>query len=159
MSLLRDAPRCKPEPYRRGYMFFTFVRPTLWAMEAQRLARISLLIDALYCAVVGGTLVVLRERLARVLRLPAVVVAAAGLTTVGWAVLVLTQAGKRDWRVAAKRMAAANAAGAGALALGAAVHPRPGARAILAFTAIEVFAFVVPPMVALLRRERPSESE
>jgi hypothetical protein len=140
-------------------VFFTFERRRLSGMDGQRLARASLLLDALFCAALGASLVILRARLSRVLRLPGVVVAGIGVTSVGWAALVLAQALRLDWRSAAKQTAAANAAGAVALAGVAAVHPGRGGRALLALTAIEVFGFAVPLALSLVRRRGRAQEE
>jgi hypothetical protein len=123
-------------------------------MDGQRLARVSLLLDALFSAAVGASFVVLRARLARVLRLPAILVAGVGLSTVGWAGLVLVQALRPDWRSGARQIAAANVVASAGLAAGVALHPGRSARGLLAITAIEVFGFAVPLALSLVRRRR-----
>lgn len=128
-------------------------------MNGQRLARASLLLDALFCAAVGAALVALRHRLSTSLRLPGMVVGGLGLGTIGWAGVVVAQALRRDWRSAAKQTASANALGAVTLAGAAAMHPGRRARAMLALTAVEVAAFAVPQALSLVRRRTRATEE
>jgi hypothetical protein len=120
-------------------------------MTGQRLARASLLIDAIFCATLGVALIVMRQRLAQTLRLPGVAVAALGAGVAGWSAVVLVQALRADWRAAAAQIALANVAGSAALVVVAALHPGRGARVLLATTAAEVFGFAVALGLSLLR--------
>jgi methyl coenzyme M reductase alpha subunit len=120
-------------------------------MTGQRLARVSLLIDAVFCATVGIVLIALRKRLGQTLRLPGLIVAAIGAGAAGWSAVVLAQALRGDWRTAAGQVALANVAGAAALIVVAAFHPARGARVLLATTAAEVFGFAVALGLSLLR--------
>ena len=78
-------------------------------MGGKRLARAALAFDAVYCAIVGLLVVALRARLGGLLQVPSLVVAAAGVATVGWAGIVLGQAVRRDWRTAIKQSMVVNA--------------------------------------------------
>jgi hypothetical protein len=128
-------------------------------MDGQRLARASLLLDALFCVALGGALVALRHRLARLLRLPSVIVAGFGIGVIGWAGVVVAQALRLDWRSAARQTAAANALGAVTLAGASALHPSRRGRAMLALTAVEVAAFAVPQALSLVRKREDVAEE
>jgi hypothetical protein len=121
-------------------------------MGGRRLARVALALDVLYCATLGLLVVALRARLGGLLQVPSLVVAAAGVVTIGCAGLVLGQAVRRDWRRAIKQTMAGNAGVAMLLAVAAALHPARGARILLAFLALDVISFAVAQGVSLLRR-------
>jgi hypothetical protein len=121
-------------------------------MRGEWLARASLALEAAYCATVGALLIVFRVRLGSLSQLPAGLVAMAGAATVGWAMVVLGQTVRVDWRTGIKQTVAANVAASTLLAVGAAVHPTCGARALLAFTALDVMALAVAQVMALAKR-------
>ena len=120
-------------------------------MNGERLARVSLAIDAVYCAVMGLLVIVFRARIGGLMRLPAVLIAAAGAGIVGWAYVVLAQAVRIDWRKGIKQTLAANAAVSVVLTLAAALHPARGARALLAFLALDVVSLAVAQAISLIR--------
>jgi hypothetical protein len=121
-------------------------------MGGQRLARVALVFDAMYCAIVGMLLVAMRARIGGLLQVPGLLVAAVGVATVGYAGVVLGQAMRRDWGRAIKQTMVANAGVSMLLAVAAALHPARGARAFLAFAALDVVSFAVAQGVSLLRR-------
>ncbi len=123
-------------------------------MSGERLARASLALDAIFCSSVGILFIVLRARLAGILRLPVGLVVAAGVAIIGWATVVLGQTVRIEWRSGAKQTAAVNAAASALLGLGAALHPSRGARAFLVVSALEVGSFAVAQVISLLRRPR-----
>ena len=100
-----------------------------------------MILDAMYCAIIGLLLVAMRARIGGLLQVPGLLVAAVGAATVGWAGVVLGQAMRRDWRRAIKQTMVANAGVSMLLAVAAALHPARGARAFLAFTALDVVSF------------------
>jgi hypothetical protein len=121
-------------------------------MGGERLARAVLALDAVYCAVVGSLLVLFRARVGGLLRLPGVVVAAAGAATAASAGFLIGQAVRIDWRRGIKQTMAANAGVSMVLALAAALHPARGARVLLAFFALDVISLAVAQGVSLVRR-------
>lgn len=120
-------------------------------MNGERLARVSLAINAVYCAVMGLLVIVFRARIGGLMRLPAVLIAAAGAGIVGWAYVMLGQAIRIDWRKGIKQTVAANAAVSAVLTLAAALHPARGARALLAFLALDVVSLAVAQTISLIR--------
>ena len=122
-------------------------------MSGERLARAILALDATYCVVMGLLVMLFRARLGGLLRAPGILVAAVGAAVVGWAWVVLAQSVRIDWRRGIKETLAANALVSVLLALGAALHPARGARALLAFLALDFMSFAVVQGVSLLRRD------
>mgnify|MGYP001555625711 CR=1 FL=1 len=121
-------------------------------MGGERLGRIALALDVIYGLLTGGLLIVFRARVGGLLRLPGPLVAALGGAAVGWAVIVLGQTVRMDWRRGVKQVLAANVAGSIALAVVSAFHPVRGARALLAFIALDVMALAVAQGISLIRR-------
>ena len=121
-------------------------------MGGERLGRVALALDVIYCLLTGALLVLFRARVGGLLRLPGPLVAAAGGAVVGWAVIVLGQTVRIDWRRGIKQVLAANTVAAVALALAAAFHPARGARVLLAFIALDVMALAVAQGISLVRR-------
>ena len=121
-------------------------------MGGERLGRIALALDVIYCLLTGALLVVFRARVGGLLRLPGPLVAAVGGATIGWAVIVLGQTVRMDWRRGVKQVLAANVAGSIALAVVSAFHPVRGARALLAFIALDVMALAGAQGISLIRR-------
>ena len=117
-----------------------------------------LALDFIYCAVAGTIAMVLRGRLGGLMRLPAVLIAAVGAAAFGWAMLVLAQTVRIDWRTGVKQVLAANVAASTVLAVAAAFHPVRGARLLLAFVSLDVMSFAVLQAVALVKRERAEEA-
>ena len=99
--------------------------------RGERLGRGSLVVDAVFCAVVGMVLIGGRRRIARLLGGRAPVAAMAGGGTLAWAVVVAYQASRPDWRSATGKVAAANLGGVLVLMIAASVHPRRRARFVL----------------------------
>ncbi|MGD8485701.1 MAG: hypothetical protein PVG27_13255 [Chloroflexota bacterium] len=124
-------------------------------MGGERLARVSLVLDGVYCLIVGSLLVALRVHAGGLLRVPALVVAAAGVATVGWAVTLFGQGARIDWRTGIKQVLTANALAAVALAVAAALHPVRGARILLGFVSLDVVAFAVAQGISLIRGRSP----
>jgi tetrahydromethanopterin S-methyltransferase subunit E len=123
-------------------------------MNGERLARVSLALDAVYCGLVGLLIIVLRARIGGLVRLPALLIGAIGAAIVGWAYVVLGQTARIDWRKGVKQTLSANVVVSVLLALGAALHPVRGARALLAFLALEVMSFAVAQGISLVRGRR-----
>lgn len=123
-------------------------------MNGERLARVSLALDAVYCGLMGLLIIALRARIGGLVRLPALLVGAVGAAIVGWAYVVLGQTARMDWRKGVKQTLSANVVVSVLLALGAALHPARGARALLAFLALEVTTFAVAQGLSLVLGRR-----
>jgi hypothetical protein len=123
-------------------------------MNGERLARVSLALDAVHCALLGLLVIVLRDRIGGLVRLPGVVVAALGTGLVAWAYVVLGQTARMDWRRGIKQILSANVIVSVLLALGASLHPVRGARAVLAFLALDAMSFAVAQGLSLVRGRR-----
>ncbi len=120
-------------------------------MSGERLARVSLAFDAVYCAVMGLIIIVFRARIGGLLRLPSVLMGALGAAVIGWAYVVLGQSVRVDWRRGIKEMVTANTVVAVLLALAAALHPGRGASALLAFVSLDVISIAVAQAISLTR--------
>jgi hypothetical protein len=123
-------------------------------MNGERLARASLALDAVYCALMGLLIIVLRARIGGLVGLPGLLIGAVGAAIVGWAYVVLGQTARMDWRKGVKQTLSANVAVSVLLALGAALHPVRGARALLAFLALDAISFAVAQGISLVRGRR-----
>ena len=121
-------------------------------MGGERLGRVALALDVIYCLLTGALLVLFRARVGGLLRLPAPLVAAAGGAVAGWAVIVLGQTVRIDWRRGIKQVLTANVVASVVLAVVAAFHPARGARVLLAFIALDVMALAVAQGISLVRR-------
>ena len=119
----------------------------------------SLAFDAIYCLLTGTLLVVLRARLGGLLRTPPSLVAAAGGATAGWALIVLGQTVRIDWRRGIKQVLSVNGVASVLLAVAAAFHPARGARVLLAFVSLDVMALGVAQGISLIRRGGRSTDE
>ncbi len=120
-------------------------------MSGERLARVSLALDAVYCGLVGLIAIAFRARIGALVGLPGLVIAAVGAAVVGWAYVVLGQTVRIDWRRGIKQTLSANTLVAVLLALSAALHPGRGASALLAFVSLDVMAIAATQAVSLLR--------
>ena len=110
---------------------------------AERRARRSLDLDAWYCGAVGAIAVALAPPLGRFFHVPALLVAAVGVATLVWAVLLTRLARAEEWRRHVTAVGAANSLAAiGVLGL-AAVAPVREARLLLAAVAVEIGAFAL----------------
>jgi hypothetical protein len=123
-------------------------------MSGERLARLTLALDAVYCGVLGLLTIALRGRIGGLVGLPGVVIGALGAAVIGWAYVVLGQTVRIDWRRGIKQTVAANSVAAFLLALGAALHPGRGASAIMAFVSLDVISIAVAQTLSLIRRDR-----
>ena len=120
-------------------------------MGGERLARVTLALDAIYCGVMGLLAIVFRARIGGLVRLPGAFVGAIGAAVIGWAYVVLGQTVRIDWRRGIKETVAANAFAAMLLALGAALHPGRGASALMAFVSLDVISIAVAQLLSLTR--------
>lgn len=123
-------------------------------MSGERLARLTLALDAVYCAIMGLLAIVFRNRIGALVRVPGLVIGAGGAAVIGWAYVALGQTARIDWRRGIKEMVAANAVVAMLLALGAAMHPGRGASALMAFVSLDVISIAVAQALSLMRRDR-----
>jgi hypothetical protein len=123
-------------------------------MSGERLARVSLAIDAVYSALMGLSIIVFRARIGGLLRLPGILVGAFGAAVVGWAYVVLAQTVRFDWRMGIKQTMSANTVVATSLALAAAFHPARGARVLLGFVALDAMSLAVAESISLIRGRR-----
>jgi len=123
-------------------------------MSGERLARLTLALDAVYCAVMGLLAIVFRHRIGALVRAPGLVIGAGGAAVIGWAYVALGQTARIDWRRGIKEMVAANAVVSMLLALGAAMHPGRGASALMAFVSLDVISIAVAQALSLMRRDR-----
>ena len=121
----------------------------------ERSATRWLRLDAGYCAVGGGLTVVLADRLARLVDVPALVVVGLGLAAMAWAVVLEVLSRSRRLRSALATVAAANASAAVACAVLAATATEAAAGLLLAGLAVEVGAFAAV-QARLVRRWRQS---
>jgi hypothetical protein len=112
-------------------------------MRGERLGRKLLRLDALYCFSAGVIAVALSVPLARLFDTPAVVPAGAGTATLLWALYLRRLAAAADWRRAVSVVAAANLAGAVAVATLAVFAPSLAGQLLLAAVAVEVATFAV----------------
>lgn len=129
-----------------------FLRPAYTQqMSGERLARITLALDAVYCGIVGLIAIALRGRIGALIGVPGVIVAAAGAAVVGWAYVVLGQTVRMDWRRGIWQTMTANSVMAFLLALGAALHPGRGASALMAFVSLDVMSIAAAQAISLLR--------
>ena len=119
--------------------------------SAEMRGRIALALDAVYCAVMGLLAIVFRHRIGGLVRVPGLVIAAAGAGVIGWAYVALGQTVRIDWRRGIKQMVASNTVVAMLLALGAALHPGRGASALLAFVSLKVMAIAAVQALSLAR--------
>lgn len=120
-------------------------------MNGERLARVTLALDAVYCAVMGLIVIVFRARIGGLMRVPGVVIGALGAAVIGWAYVMLGQTVRIDWRRGIKQTLAANTLTAMLLALGAALHPGRGASALMAFVSLDVISIAVAQAFSLFR--------
>jgi hypothetical protein len=120
-------------------------------VSGEALGRRLLRLDAVYCAGAGLILVALFLPLARLFHVPPAIPLAAGVATIGWALVVRRLAGLPAWRPTVARIAAANALAALALVALAALSPALAARLLLAAVAVEVAAFAGGQLAALVR--------
>ena len=120
-------------------------------MNGERLARVSLAIDAVYSALMGLSIIAFHARLGGLLRLPGILVAAFGAAVVAWAYVVLAQTVRIDWRKGIVQTLTANAMVATLLALAAAFHPARGARVLLGFVALDAISLAVAEGISLIR--------
>ena len=125
--------------------------------RGERLGRGSLAVNAAFCTVVGIVLIGARRRIARLLGGRSIVAGIAGVATIGWAGIVVSQVVRPDWRAATARIAAANLAGMSALMVAASLHPRRRARFVLTGAAIDVAILAVVQLAALIIRGGDSE--
>lgn len=120
-------------------------------MSGERLARVALALDAVFCGVMGLLVIVFRARIGAIVWLPALLAGALGVAVIGWAYVVLGQTVRMDWRRGIKQTVASNVIVASLLALGAALHPGRSASALMAFLSLDVIAIAVMQALSLLR--------
>ena len=120
-------------------------------MSGERLARVTLALDAVYCALMGLMTIVFRARIGGLVGLPGTLIGALGAAVVGWAYVVLGQTVRVDWRRGIKETLTANTVVATLLALGAALHPSRGASALMAFVSLDVISLAVAQAISLIR--------
>lgn len=120
-------------------------------MDGRALGALSLRVDAIYCAVVAGCVLVFAAPLAQALVVPAPLVLGAAVATAVWA-LGLHRASRapalRPWLLG---VLAANTVAAGLAAALAVTRPRDALSLLLLAVAVEVAAFAVSQAVALRR--------
>lgn len=125
-------------------------------MSGERLARVTLALDAVYCAAMGLLAIAFRARIGQLVGLPGLLVGALGAAVIGWAYVVIGQTARIDWRRGIKQTVTANTVAAALLALGAALHPGRGASALMAFVSLDVISLAVAQALSLIRgRTRP----
>jgi hypothetical protein len=120
-------------------------------MTGETLGRRLLQLDAAYCAAAGLIAIVAFAPLADLLAAPEALLVGAGVATLVWALIVHRLARLADWRAPVAAVAAANLAGAGAIAALALGTPRLAGQLLLAAVAVEVAAFAGTQFVALRR--------
>lgn len=120
-------------------------------MSGERLARVTLALDAVYCGLVGLIAIAYRGRIGSLVGLPGVIIAAIGAAVVGWAYVVLGQTVRMDWRRGIWQTMTANSVMAFLLALGAALHPGRGASALMAFVSLDVMSIAAAQAISLIR--------
>jgi hypothetical protein len=120
-------------------------------MHGERLARAALALDAIYSAMVGLSIILLRARIGGLIGLPGVLIGALGAALVGWAYVLLAQTVRIDWRRGVGQTVAANTAASLALVTAAAFHPARGARLLLGFVALDAKVLAVAEGISLIR--------
>lgn len=128
-------------------------------MSGERLARVSLALNAVYCAFFGLLAIAFRSRIGGLVGLPGLVVGALGAAVIGWAYVLLAQTVRIDWRRGIKETVAASSAVAVLLALGAALHPGRGASALMAFVSLDVISIAVAQALSLMRRDSRARTD
>ncbi|HUG86582.1 MAG TPA: hypothetical protein VMM13_18585 [Euzebya sp.] len=96
--------------------------------DPEAVARRSLGLDALFCAIVGGLALVGGRRIARSVALPPWVVRTAGMGTLSWAGAVGWWSVAEEWQAPTRRVLVANTAGAAALLGHSATRGTPAGR-------------------------------
>ena len=118
-------------------------------MDAEHSGRLSLEMDAAYCAVVGGIVSLGARRLGTLLELQVPAVLGAGAATVAWAGLVSRLSTAENWRRGVGLVATANLFAASGLGAVAARQRSLSGRLILAAVATDVATFAVWQAIAL----------
>ena len=120
-------------------------------MSGDRLAHLSLRLDAIYCLAVGLVVAAASSWASTAAEVPRALLLAAGLATAGWGVLVWWLASRRPPRPSTQWVMVANIAASGALALtGAVAHTSALALGALVLS-VDVAAFALSQGVALRR--------
>src|SRR5919107_1769229 len=109
--------------------------------SAEPRARRWLRLDAVYCAGAGLLAIVLAAPLGRLFHVPALLVAAIGVATLAWALILARLAALPRWRHPLRLVAAANAVASLAVMALAVVAPAAAGHLLLAAVAVEVGAF------------------
>lgn len=114
-------------------------------MDTDSRGRLSLGLDAAYCAAAAAVAVAAPTAIASVLGISPKLVRSAGVATIGWAGLlaVLARRGR-----AVGTVGVANAAAASALLVSSTRAARPAGRALLSAVGIEVAAFAGSQLAA-----------
>jgi hypothetical protein len=120
-------------------------------VTGETLGRRSLALDAAYCAVAGLIAIVAFAPLAELLAAPEALLVAAGVATLGWALVVHRLGRLADWRRPVAAVAGANVLAAVAIAALALAAPRLAAQLLLAAVALEIAAFATSQVIALRR--------
>jgi len=122
-------------------------------MENVRGGRLSLRLDALYCALVAASLLAFVDPLSRTLGLRPLVTAAVAAGVAAWAFALYRASIRPHLRRILAVVLAANVAAATLIAVFAAIRPGPSWFTVLcAAVALEVAAFAVSQAAALRRR-------
>ena len=124
-------------------------------MDTHRVGRVSLRLDAAYCALAAVLVVVFAGPLAGLFAVSAWVVVAVAAGTAGWAAALWHAAGRAVVRPWLAGVLVANVVAAGAIAALAASRPRDAFALLLAAVSAEVAAFAVSQAVALRRAGAP----
>jgi hypothetical protein len=128
---------------------------TVAGMDTYRVGRVSLRLDAAYCALAAALVLAFAGPLAGLFAVPVWVVVAVAAGTAGWAGALWHAAGRAEVRPWLAGVLAANVAAAGVIAALAVSRPHDAFALLLAAVSVEVAAFAVSQAVAL-RRPTPN---
>jgi hypothetical protein len=120
-------------------------------MAGELRARRWLLLDAVYCGGAGLLALALALPLGHLFHIPFSIVAAAGIATIAWSLILLRLARRPTWREPLRVVAAANAAASVGVAVLVVFAPAVAPRLLLAAVSLEVAAFAVV-QARMLRR-------
>ncbi|WP_424186845.1 hypothetical protein ACOBQX_03155 [Actinokineospora sp. G85] len=125
-------------------------------MTGNRLGRVSLRLDVVYCLIVGFSVAVSAPFTTGVVRLPVGVVVAIGAVVAGWAVIVWWLVSTKPLRLGLRLVMVANTVAAVALVAVSVTATDLLVVGVLVAVAIEVAAFALSQFVALRRLAMPA---
>ncbi|MDT0157583.1 hypothetical protein Q9R19_08110 [Microbacterium sp. ARD32] len=117
--------------------------------NAERIGRVSLRVDAIYCAILGAAIVVAAALIAKGITLPPLVIALTGVIVVGWAAAVIALLAHLRLRSALRIVMAVNVLAAVAIAFAAMLTTSALVSVAVLTIAVDVLLFAVSQGIAL----------